>query len=88
MDKGELVRSRTGFSPIYGVLIVIGIILLVAGLWLLFTGTAYAGIIVLGIGIVVIGIGGIGFMGAASVKILVPVGILLIAVGLLIEYII
>lgn len=88
MDKGQLDRSRLGFSPVYAILIVIGIVLLVAGLWLLFTGTAYAGIIVLGIGIMIIGIGGIGPMGAASVKVLLPVGILLIIIGLLIEYII
>ncbi len=88
MEGGRSSRSRAGISPIYALLIVVGIVLIIAGLWLLFSGTAYGGIIVLGIGIMVIGIGGIGPMGAASIKILAPVGILLIVVGLLIEYLI
>lgn len=74
-------------GSIYAVVIIIGIVLLVAGVWQLFTAGSLAAVILMGIGLLVIGIGGSGPFGKSVLKVGALVGILLIIIGVLIEYI-
>jgi len=72
-----------GFIPSIYVPIITGSIIIFYGLLTIQGGSLGSGLIITGIGLIIAGIGGTGVMGFRSIQVSGPVGLIMIAVGVL-----